>query len=90
MVVKTADGFALAETDLVARGAGNVTGVSQSGSARDLVVADLQRDTLWIAAAQQDAKALLDADPSLAAYPALRDEVDWLSTDSGTRLLSTA
>lgn len=90
MVVKTASGYALAEADLVSRGSGNVTGVSQSGSARDLVVADLQRDTLWIAAAQQDAKALLDADPSLAAYPALRDEVDWLSTDSGTRLLSTA
>lgn len=63
---ETEDGFAIAETDLAMRGAGDVIGLAQSGLPR-FQVADLERQADLMAVAQSDARALLASDPLLAS-----------------------
>jgi ATP-dependent DNA helicase RecG len=63
--VATADGFALAEKDLVLRGPGDLVGTRQSG-APPLYLADLLRDGAVVAEARRDALELFDRDPTLA------------------------
>ncbi|MBM2577552.1 ATP-dependent DNA helicase RecG [Jannaschia sp. Os4] len=58
------DGFRISEEDLALRGAGDVIGTAQSGLPR-FRVADLERQADLMAIAQDDARALLAADPSL-------------------------
>ena len=58
------DGFAIAETDLQMRGAGDVIGTAQSGMPR-FRVADLERQAGLMAVAQSDARRLLAEDPTL-------------------------
>ncbi|MEO0936778.1 MAG: ATP-dependent DNA helicase RecG [Pseudomonadota bacterium] len=58
------DGFAIAETDLEMRGAGDLIGTAQSGLPR-FRVADLERQAGLMSVAQSDARALLEADPGL-------------------------
>lgn len=81
------DGFVLSEKDLEIRGHGSLLGSSQAGLS-DLRVASLDRDRDLLAAAREDAAALLDGDPTLARHPGLRAEVtnalgedgaDWLT-----------
>ncbi len=75
-VAATTDGFALSETDLDIRGAGQLFGKAQSGLP-DLQLAHLQRDQRLIALARDRAKAVIADDPDLTApeHAALRDEV---------------
>jgi ATP-dependent DNA helicase RecG len=70
----TTDGFRLAETDLGLRGEGSLFDTRQSGLP-DLKLARLLRDSDWVARARTDARRLVEADPNLAAHPALLAEV---------------
>jgi len=63
---RTSDGFAIAEEDLRLRGPGEYFGTKQSGLP-DLQVADVIRDADLVAAAREDAFALVETDPGLAA-----------------------
>ena len=62
--VSTADGFILAEQDLILRGPGDILGSRQSGSP-PLYLADLLRDGAVAAEARSDAKTIFETDPSL-------------------------
>ena len=63
---ETEDGFRIAEEDLAIRGAGDVLGTAQSGLPR-FRIADLERQTKLLAVANDDARALIAADPSLTS-----------------------
>jgi ATP-dependent DNA helicase RecG len=65
----TSDGFAIAETDLLIRGPGEITGTTQAGALR-LAFADPVRDTDLLEAAREDAMAILEADPGLLGLEA--------------------
>ncbi len=58
------DGFRLAEEDLRLRGAGDMIGVKQSGLPR-FKIADLERQGELMRVAHQDARLLVERDPSL-------------------------
>ena len=73
-MVRTTDGFELAEVDLDLRGEGTLMDTRQKGR-NDLKLASLRRDREWVVRAREVAFELVDADPGLAAHPALRDEV---------------
>ena len=63
---ETEDGFRIAEEDLAIRGAGDVLGTAQSGLPR-FRIADLERQTKLLAVANDDARALISADPDLSS-----------------------
>jgi ATP-dependent DNA helicase RecG len=65
-MVRTNDGFEIAEVDLKLRGPGNIEGTQQSGMLRFLL-ADLARDGQILAAARDVAIQILEKDPGLAA-----------------------
>ncbi len=64
-MVRTNDGFQIAETDLRLRGPGDLLGTQQSGLPQ-LRIADLVEDQELLASARQAAQRMLDADPALA------------------------
>jgi ATP-dependent DNA helicase RecG len=64
-MVKTNNGFEIAETDLELRGPGDLMGTQQSGLL-DLLIADLGKDGKILADAREEASALLEADPELS------------------------
>ncbi|GIU96396.1 MAG: ATP-dependent DNA helicase RecG [Actinomycetota bacterium] len=84
-MVRTTDGFELADEDLRLRGEGTLFDVRQSGMP-DLRLARLADDLELVKRARARAFGLLDADPSLERHPALLDElrarfarsIDWL------------
>ncbi|MFT6851214.1 MAG: ATP-dependent DNA helicase RecG, partial [Sphingobacteriales bacterium] len=63
-MVRTNDGFDIAETDLKLRGPGDITGTQQSG-AMELKIADLAKDQRILAEARECAKQILSTDPKL-------------------------
>ena len=65
-LVKTQDGFALAEADLVLRGPGELWGMRQSGLPR-LKLSNLARDEALLLQAREAARAVVEADPHLMA-----------------------
>ena len=65
-MVRTNDGFEIAETDLKLRGPGDIMGTQQSG-VLNLRIADIVKDGEVLALARAEAIALLKADPSLEA-----------------------
>ena len=73
---KTNDGFAISEEDLRLRGPGDFFGSRQHGLP-EMHVADLGADTQVLKTAQEEAKALLEADPGLALpeHSALRERI---------------
>jgi len=73
-LVKTSDGFDLAETDLRLRGEGSLFDTRQSGLP-DLKLAKLIRDERWVRQTRDDARALVEAEGGLAPYPELAEEV---------------
>ena len=73
-MLRTANGFDLAEADLEQRGPGEVCGVRQHG-VTDFRVADLVRDRKILDLARREAEMLLAADPALEHAPLLRREV---------------
>ena len=78
-LAETTDGFRLATVDLELRREGDVLGASQSGGASSLRLLRVVRDAELIAEARQDAVALVEKDPELTPWPALRSAIeDWL------------
>jgi ATP-dependent DNA helicase RecG len=72
-LVKTTDGFALAEVDLELRGEGTIMGERQKGRS-DLKLASLRRDREWVERAREAAFAIVDGE-GLDAHPDLLAEV---------------
>lgn len=85
-LVASTDGFVLAEEDLRLRGEGTIMGARQKGRS-DLTLASLQRDLDLIQWAREDASRIIEADPTLAAHPLLRDELDLLFSDEDEEFL---
>jgi ATP-dependent DNA helicase RecG len=73
-LVRTDDGFELAEVDLEIRGEGTVFGERQKGRS-DLKLASLRRDRKAVEAARAAAERIVDADPDLAENSELQDEL---------------
>jgi ATP-dependent DNA helicase RecG len=84
-MVRTTDGFELADEDLRLRGEGTLFDVRQSGMP-DLKLARLAEDVDLIGRARTRAFAVIDGDPELEHHPAIRAEledrfagsIDWL------------
>lgn len=74
-VAATLDGFELAQADLELRREGDVLGGTQSGRRSSLKLLRVVDDAEVIAEARTVAESLLEADPALTAYDALRDAV---------------
>jgi ATP-dependent DNA helicase RecG len=76
-LVKTNNGFEIAETDLKLRGPGDLMGTQQSG-ALDLLIADLGKDQLILQKARDCARDILDKDPDLnkPEHRTIRQQVD--------------
>ena len=70
-VAATTDGFELARLDLTLRREGDILGARQSGGRNSLEFLSLLRDEDLVAAAHDDAFAVVAADPTLAEHPAL-------------------
>ncbi|MET0736652.1 MAG: ATP-dependent DNA helicase RecG [Acidimicrobiales bacterium] len=85
-MVRTTDGFELAEVDLDLRGEGTLFGERQKGR-NDLKLASLRRDKEWVVKARRAAVDLVTADPELAAHPLLRDEIDLLHQEDDAEFL---
>lgn len=63
-MVRTNNGFDIADVDLKLRGPGDITGTQQSG-VLDLLIADITKDTPILQAARNAASDLLEDDPDL-------------------------
>ncbi len=64
IMVRTNDGFEIAEADLKLRGPGDLEGTQQSGVAFDLKIADIARDGQLLQYVRQIAQNIVDADPN--------------------------
>jgi ATP-dependent DNA helicase RecG len=76
-LVKSTDGFYLAEVDLELRGEGTLMSTDQKG-ASDLKIASLRRDKELIEQARAIAFEIVDADPTLSKHRELASEVNLL------------
>lgn len=74
-LVRSTDGFELAEVDLDLRGEGTIMGERQKGQ-NDLKLASLRRDREWVVLAREVAIEILDADPELLDHHLLAEEID--------------
>ncbi len=73
-LVRTTDGFELAEVDLELRGEGTIMGERQKGR-NDLRLASLRRDREWVERAREVAFDLTEGDHRLDSHPMLAEEV---------------
>ncbi len=71
IMVKSNDGFRIAEEDLNIRGPGEFFGTRQSGLP-DLRIANIVRDARLLSEARIEAFAFIEKDPDLKGYPLLR------------------
>lgn len=74
ILVKTNNGFEIAEKDLELRGAGDIAGVRQSGES-GFILADLKRDEELLEIATKEAQEMINQDPTLSKYKELKDVV---------------
>jgi ATP-dependent DNA helicase RecG len=76
-MVRTNDGFEIADVDLKLRGPGDLMGTQQSGVA-DLLIADLSKDAPILAMARDVAQRILEADPDLGdpSNATIRRQID--------------
>ena len=70
-MLETTDGFVIADADLKIRGPGEFMGTRQSGQLPNLKIADLIRDSRFVAVAREAALATVRNDPGLAGDPGL-------------------
>jgi ATP-dependent DNA helicase RecG len=85
-MVRTTDGFALAEVDLDLRGEGTIMGERQKGR-NDLKLASLRRDREWVVKARDVAFEVVGDDPTLADHPLLAEELGLFLEDEETDFL---
>jgi ATP-dependent DNA helicase RecG len=67
VMVRTSDGFEIAETDLQLRGPGDLEGTQQSGIPFDLRIANLGKDGQIIEYVRNIATGILEKDPGLTS-----------------------
>jgi ATP-dependent DNA helicase RecG len=89
-VAATLDGFQLARLDLEQRREGDVLGAAQAGRKKSLKLLSVLADEALIGAARQEATELLDADPALAAHPALAAAIAAAFDDEQAEFLEKA
>jgi ATP-dependent DNA helicase RecG len=65
VMIRTNDGFEIAETDLQLRGPGDIEGTIQSGIPFDLRIANLSKDGQLIEYVRNIAENILEEDPEL-------------------------
>jgi ATP-dependent DNA helicase RecG len=75
IMVKSNDGFRIAEEDLNIRGPGEFFGTRQSGMP-DLRIANIVRDAKLLEASRREAFSLIDRDPDLKGFPLLRKSLE--------------
>ncbi len=75
-MLRTTDGFEIADADLAIRGPGEFLGTRQSGELVDLRLADLVRDARLVEVARDAALATVTEDPGLAKSPQLMRAVE--------------
>ncbi len=75
IMVKTSDGFRVAEEDLDIRGPGEFLGTRQSGMP-DLRIAHVVRDAPLLEVARTEAFRMIERDPSIEGAPRLRRAVE--------------
>lgn len=66
VMIRTNDGFEIAETDLQLRGPGDIEGTQQSGIPFDLKISNLAKDGQIIEYVRHVAEKILDKDPTLS------------------------
>ncbi|MGI9576904.1 MAG: ATP-dependent DNA helicase RecG [Microthrixaceae bacterium] len=86
-MVRTTDGFELAEVDLELRGEGTVMGERQKGRS-DLKLASLRRDREWVERARTAAFELVGDGTGLGAHPLLEEEIDVLLAEEDEEFLT--
>jgi len=74
ILVRTNDGFKIAEEDLRLRGAGDIAGTAQSGKNIDFSIVDFERpiDLILMEDAIKEAENLIKQDPELTNFPLLK------------------
>lgn len=77
IMLKTDDGFKIAEADHLLRGPGKITGLEQHGAA-GFKVADVFRDSELLKDAREDAEWLISHNPDLTDDPAFAEKLDIL------------
>lgn len=75
MIVRTSDGFRIAEEDLNIRGPGEFFGTRQSGMP-DLKIANIVRDAGLLEIASKEAFRVINEDPELENLPELKKSVE--------------
>jgi ATP-dependent DNA helicase RecG len=80
-MVRTTDGFELADEDLRLRGEGTLFDIRQSGMP-DLKLARLAHDTDLVRRARKEAFDLIAEDPDLSRHPGLKSELERRFADS--------
>jgi len=85
-LVRSTDGFELAEIDLELRGEGTIMGERQKGR-NDLKLASLRRDKELVVTARRLALDFVDERGTLAAHPLLDDEVRTVLGEADTDFL---
>ena len=66
-MTETNDGFVVAEEDMKLRGPGDMEGTQQSGIAFNLRISNLAQDGQIVQLARDDARQIIDIDPSLTS-----------------------
>ncbi len=77
IMLKTDDGFKIAEADHLLRGRAKITGLEQHGAA-GFKVADVFRDSELLKDAREDAEWLISDNPALTDDPAFAEKLDIL------------
>ncbi len=75
-VAGTTDGFELSRLDLIQRREGDILGAAQAGRHRTLKLLSVLRDEKLITLARTEATDVVESDPELNGYPALRAGID--------------
>jgi ATP-dependent DNA helicase RecG len=89
-VAETGDGFQLSRLDLQQRREGDVLGSAQAGRRSSLKLLRLLADEDLIAAAREEASALVSADPSLSGHQPLKEAIDDFLGDRRAEFLDKA
>ena len=89
-VAETGDGFRSPASTSEQRREGDVLGSAQAGRRSSLKLLRLLADEDLIASAREEATALVEADPQLAAHSALKDAIDDILGDRRAEFLDKA